>query len=268
MVHTDSLCPQVLFCCFFCFPSWKIQTVSAFVSTGCFVSICRQLPALLRPADHTWQPDMWHHFHSAQRPHQDWLRSAPSWTVCVTVSRCVWILIVGQFFSPQCGIGCLSMVRGRNNWPPPAITISPASLLILCPVFPDASVHGKGRQHRDEQRNLHFFAPEYACKWPGMECIGVFLGERSQLLLLLSESVDVFKKRLHRKYVKPFFKFDFDIFFSSHLLEKRKFKKKRFSQTKLKWLNYYILLYFERLLTVFPPFVSHLRRLWLSFLCL
>uniref|UniRef100_A0AAQ5YXH5 Nuclear receptor-binding protein 2 n=1 Tax=Amphiprion ocellaris TaxID=80972 RepID=A0AAQ5YXH5_AMPOC len=28
-------------------------------------------------------------------------------------------------------------------------------------VFPDASVHGKARQHRDEQRNLHFFAPEY-----------------------------------------------------------------------------------------------------------
>uniref|UniRef100_A0A672IXJ2 Nuclear receptor-binding protein 2-like n=1 Tax=Salarias fasciatus TaxID=181472 RepID=A0A672IXJ2_SALFA len=28
-------------------------------------------------------------------------------------------------------------------------------------VFPDANVHGKGRQHRDEQRNLHFFAPEY-----------------------------------------------------------------------------------------------------------
>uniref|UniRef100_A0A8C6LZS8 Nuclear receptor binding protein 2b n=1 Tax=Nothobranchius furzeri TaxID=105023 RepID=A0A8C6LZS8_NOTFU len=28
-------------------------------------------------------------------------------------------------------------------------------------VFPDASVHNKGRQHRDEQRNLHFFAPEY-----------------------------------------------------------------------------------------------------------
>ncbi|XP_015251308.1 nuclear receptor-binding protein 2-like isoform X2 [Cyprinodon tularosa] len=28
-------------------------------------------------------------------------------------------------------------------------------------VFPDASVHSKGRQHRDEQRNLHFFAPEY-----------------------------------------------------------------------------------------------------------
>uniref|UniRef100_A0A3Q3W9I0 Nuclear receptor-binding protein 2 n=1 Tax=Mola mola TaxID=94237 RepID=A0A3Q3W9I0_MOLML len=27
--------------------------------------------------------------------------------------------------------------------------------------FPDASVQGKGRQHRDEQRNLHFFAPEY-----------------------------------------------------------------------------------------------------------
>ncbi|CAG05517.1 unnamed protein product, partial [Tetraodon nigroviridis] len=31
-------------------------------------------------------------------------------------------------------------------------------------VFPDASVHGKGRQHRDEQRNLHFFAPEYGGK--------------------------------------------------------------------------------------------------------
>lgn len=28
-------------------------------------------------------------------------------------------------------------------------------------VFPDASVHSKARQHRDEQRNLHFFAPEY-----------------------------------------------------------------------------------------------------------
>ncbi|XP_051909801.1 nuclear receptor-binding protein 2b isoform X3 [Hippocampus zosterae] len=28
-------------------------------------------------------------------------------------------------------------------------------------VFPDANVQGKGRQHRDEQRNLHFFAPEY-----------------------------------------------------------------------------------------------------------
>uniref|UniRef100_A0A3B5A4T8 Nuclear receptor-binding protein 2 n=1 Tax=Stegastes partitus TaxID=144197 RepID=A0A3B5A4T8_9TELE len=32
-------------------------------------------------------------------------------------------------------------------------------------VFPDASVHGKARQHRDEQRNLHFFAPEYGGKW-------------------------------------------------------------------------------------------------------
>ncbi|KAM4606622.1 nuclear receptor-binding protein 2b [Polymixia lowei] len=28
-------------------------------------------------------------------------------------------------------------------------------------VFPDASVHGKGRPHREEQRNLHFFPPEY-----------------------------------------------------------------------------------------------------------
>lgn len=35
------------------------------------------------------------------------------------------------------------------------------------PVFPDASVHGKGRQHRDEQRNLHFFAPEYGSKCDG-----------------------------------------------------------------------------------------------------
>lgn len=95
------------------------------------------------------------------------------------------------------------MVRGRTNWPPPAITISPASLLILCPVFPDASVHGKGRQHRDEQRNLHFFAPEYACKGPGMECIGFFLGE-SQLLLLLSESVEVFKKDFTESTINHF----------------------------------------------------------------
>ncbi|KAL4605025.1 nuclear receptor-binding protein 2-like isoform X1 [Arapaima gigas] len=29
------------------------------------------------------------------------------------------------------------------------------------PVFPEASVHGTVRQHRDEQRNLHFFSPEY-----------------------------------------------------------------------------------------------------------
>uniref|UniRef100_A0A8C4ERF5 Nuclear receptor binding protein 2b n=1 Tax=Dicentrarchus labrax TaxID=13489 RepID=A0A8C4ERF5_DICLA len=34
-------------------------------------------------------------------------------------------------------------------------------LMVVAQVFPDASVHGKGRQHRDEQRNLHFFAPEY-----------------------------------------------------------------------------------------------------------
>lgn len=36
------------------------------------------------------------------------------------------------------------------------------SMCLLLSVFPDAS--GKGRQHRDEQRNLHFFAPEYGGK--------------------------------------------------------------------------------------------------------
>lgn len=40
----------------------------------------------------------------------------------------------------------------------------PCCLCLVWPVFPGASVHGKGRQHRDEQRNLHFFAPEYGCK--------------------------------------------------------------------------------------------------------
>lgn len=35
-------------------------------------------------------------------------------------------------------------------------------------MFPDVNIQGKGRQHRDEQRNLHFFAPEYGgkfCVW-------------------------------------------------------------------------------------------------------
>lgn len=58
-------------------------------------------------------------------------------------------------FHPANGDMCICLPSGAN-WS--------MSLFILCPVFPDASVHGKGRQHRDEQRNLHFFAPEYACK--------------------------------------------------------------------------------------------------------
>uniref|UniRef100_A0A665UAM8 Nuclear receptor binding protein 2b n=1 Tax=Echeneis naucrates TaxID=173247 RepID=A0A665UAM8_ECHNA len=41
------------------------------------------------------------------------------------------------------------------------IFIQHNGLIKIGSVFPDASVHGKGRQHRDEQRNLHFFAPEY-----------------------------------------------------------------------------------------------------------
>uniref|UniRef100_A0A3B4AJC1 Protein kinase domain-containing protein n=1 Tax=Periophthalmus magnuspinnatus TaxID=409849 RepID=A0A3B4AJC1_9GOBI len=44
------------------------------------------------------------------------------------------------------------------------IFIQHNGLIKIGSVFPDASVHGKGRQHRDEQRNQHFFAPEYgAC---------------------------------------------------------------------------------------------------------
>uniref|UniRef100_A0A8D3E6V7 Nuclear receptor binding protein 2 n=1 Tax=Scophthalmus maximus TaxID=52904 RepID=A0A8D3E6V7_SCOMX len=41
------------------------------------------------------------------------------------------------------------------------IFIQHNGLIKIGSVFPDASVHGKERQHRDEQRNLHFFAPEY-----------------------------------------------------------------------------------------------------------
>uniref|UniRef100_A0A8C5I4Y2 Protein kinase domain-containing protein n=1 Tax=Gouania willdenowi TaxID=441366 RepID=A0A8C5I4Y2_GOUWI len=41
------------------------------------------------------------------------------------------------------------------------IFIQHNGLIKIGSVFPDANVHGKGRQHRDEQRNLHFFAPEY-----------------------------------------------------------------------------------------------------------
>uniref|UniRef100_A0A674PJK9 Nuclear receptor binding protein 2b n=1 Tax=Takifugu rubripes TaxID=31033 RepID=A0A674PJK9_TAKRU len=41
------------------------------------------------------------------------------------------------------------------------IFIQHNGLIKIGSVFPDASVHGKGRQHRDEQRNLHFFAPEF-----------------------------------------------------------------------------------------------------------
>uniref|UniRef100_A0A3Q4MQV4 Nuclear receptor binding protein 2b n=1 Tax=Neolamprologus brichardi TaxID=32507 RepID=A0A3Q4MQV4_NEOBR len=45
------------------------------------------------------------------------------------------------------------------------IFIQHNGLIKIGSVFPDASVHSKGRQHRDEQRNLHFFAPEYGGKW-------------------------------------------------------------------------------------------------------
>ncbi|TNN60518.1 Nuclear receptor-binding protein 2 [Liparis tanakae] len=41
------------------------------------------------------------------------------------------------------------------------IFIQHNGLIKIGSVFPDASVHSKARQHRDEQRNLHFFAPEY-----------------------------------------------------------------------------------------------------------
>lgn len=93
-----------------------------------------------------------------------------------------------------------------------------------------------------------------------MECIGFFLGERSQLLLLLSESVEVFLKK-DLLYVKPFVFYLILTYSSLHIRKKLENLKKRFSQSKRKWLNSYVLLYFERLLTVFPPFVSHLRRL-------
>ncbi|XP_029557430.1 nuclear receptor-binding protein 2-like isoform X5 [Salmo trutta] len=38
------------------------------------------------------------------------------------------------------------------------------AVCLVLPVFPEASVHGKVRAHRDEQRNLHFFSPEYGCE--------------------------------------------------------------------------------------------------------
>lgn len=45
-----------------------------------------QLSALLWPTNHPWQPDMRHHLHPAQWPHQDWLRSAPSRAFYVTTT--------------------------------------------------------------------------------------------------------------------------------------------------------------------------------------
>ncbi|KAG9347751.1 hypothetical protein JZ751_003765 [Albula glossodonta] len=41
------------------------------------------------------------------------------------------------------------------------IFIQHNGLIKIGSVFPEASVHGKVRHHRDEQRNLHFFSPEY-----------------------------------------------------------------------------------------------------------
>uniref|UniRef100_A0A673YXI9 Nuclear receptor binding protein 2b n=1 Tax=Salmo trutta TaxID=8032 RepID=A0A673YXI9_SALTR len=44
------------------------------------------------------------------------------------------------------------------------IFIQHNGLIKIGSVFPEASVHGKVRAHRDEQRNLHFFSPEYGCE--------------------------------------------------------------------------------------------------------
>lgn len=124
-----------------------------------------QLSALLRPTDNPWQPNLWHNLHPAQWAHQDWLRSAPSWASSDTATRLfhltkhnkhAWLLF------PQCGTGCLLMVRcpGVSIVNSPSVCYLHTDRVFLS-VFPDASVHSKGRQHRDEQRNLHFFAPEY-----------------------------------------------------------------------------------------------------------
>uniref|UniRef100_A0A3P8XM02 Protein kinase domain-containing protein n=1 Tax=Esox lucius TaxID=8010 RepID=A0A3P8XM02_ESOLU len=39
-----------------------------------------------------------------------------------------------------------------------------SAVRLALPVFPEASVHGKVRPSREEQRNLHFFSPEYGCE--------------------------------------------------------------------------------------------------------
>uniref|UniRef100_A0A4W5NF37 Nuclear receptor binding protein 2b n=1 Tax=Hucho hucho TaxID=62062 RepID=A0A4W5NF37_9TELE len=44
------------------------------------------------------------------------------------------------------------------------IFIQHNGLIKIGSVFPEASVHGKVRPNRDEQRNLHFFSPEYGCE--------------------------------------------------------------------------------------------------------
>lgn len=85
MVHPDSLCSQVLTDFFPRLVSSDIYHMKAIAFTGCFM-VCRQLPALLRPAHNPRQPDVRHHLHSAQRPHQDRLRSAPSRAFCVTTA--------------------------------------------------------------------------------------------------------------------------------------------------------------------------------------
>lgn len=49
---------------------------------GCYLFVFTlltslQLPTLLWTSHHPWQPDLWHHLHPAQWPHQDWLRYTP-----------------------------------------------------------------------------------------------------------------------------------------------------------------------------------------------
>lgn len=62
-----------------------VSVISVWALITCFI-VCWQLSALLRSTDNPWKPDLWHHLHPAQRPHQDWLRSAPSRDFNVTAS--------------------------------------------------------------------------------------------------------------------------------------------------------------------------------------
>lgn len=94
MVHPDSLCPQVLTDFFPRILSWEISIIKAIPLNRCFI-VCWQLSALLRPTNNPWQPDVRHHLHSAQRPNQDRLRSAPSRAFYVTTTS------IGH---PYCGL--------------------------------------------------------------------------------------------------------------------------------------------------------------------
>lgn len=89
----------------FCLPSGMVFTWIFFSSqfftssfetrdfTGLFV-VSWQLSALLWPAHNPWQPNLWHHLYSAQRPDQNRLRSAPAWDFYVTATsfcRTLWL---------------------------------------------------------------------------------------------------------------------------------------------------------------------------------